>query len=103
MPVFLRYTQKVVMENKARIAKGEIKNNKVSYHVLHHHPGHPWCIQHQITSSKNKITQNTELKNKKFKCIRFRGRVYIKVRSNVIAVMPHTDKLRIQLQTLALH
>jgi hypothetical protein len=62
MPFLSRYTQKVVMENRGKRAKGEIKSNKVSDHVLHHRTGHPWYNQHETTSSKNKITQKTELK-----------------------------------------
>jgi hypothetical protein len=50
------------MENIEVRAKGEIKSNKVPDHVSHHHTGHPWWILHQITSSKNKTTQKSELK-----------------------------------------
>jgi hypothetical protein len=86
------------MEMEAREPEGKlkaIKSHIACYIIILDIPGASNSKQlHRKTKQ-----QTSERKNEKCKCIRFMGRVYIKERSNITAALPHTDKLRIQLQT----
>lgn len=75
----------------------------------------PGAYQNEITSLKNKTTQKSESpshprtgKKKTTEVYqtqthKYTERVNIKERSDVTTLLPHIDKLRIQLQTLAIH